>query len=516
MLAADRVLTTLVVALVAGSAICFGGGLWWFRPAAAILAFVFVSTKLAQQLLTGRMPFLKSPLVLLGFLALAVGTLQILPLPPPVARRLSPVAVEAYTQGARFRLAQADFPGVELADSALSRTPATLDRAATLRWLCGAALCLGIFWGVAHYADRLSRLYVVWGCTIAAFLLNAALALVQVTGGADGLYGFIRPGQAPIWAPSLDNVLETPTTTVLRPLADLRAATGSAPPLRPTGVVPDQPFRFGTMAGGSGAFLALGSLALPLTLAIVIHLISPRGSREGLGSRMSQTGQGGLVVLLVIMLVASTFLVGMIAGPRFCAPFGLGLCFVGLPRPAGSRWPSITLTAFLIVSLAFGVILGAVWPSLAGGPPPLPAISWESTRVLWQESLSIFKDSPLLGTGLGSFATIHPYVKARDAASTTAMSSLIQFGVESGWLGLSLLALAGLWCACRVPACLKRVGAADRTLAFGLLGAAVGFSLWFVVQWTVELPAVAISASALGGTWNRWLSGGTDLFLERG
>ena len=96
------------------------------------------------------------------------------------------------------------------------------------------------------------------------------------------------------------------------------------------------------------------------------------------------------------------------------------------------------------------------------------------------------------------------------------MSSLLQCGVESGAVGLGLLAMAGLWCVCRLPVCLKRVGSADRTLAYGLIGAALGFSLWSVVHWTVELPAVAISASALGGTWNRWLAGGTDLFVERG
>ena len=73
---------------------------------------------------------------------------------------------------------------------------------------------------------------------------------------------------------------------------------------------------------------------------------------------------------------------------------------------------------------------------------------------------------------------------------------------------------SGVYTAC--PAVLKRVGSADRTLAYGLIGAAIGFSLWSVVHWAVELPAVAISASALGGTWNRWLAGGTDLFVDRG
>ena len=75
--------------------------------------------------------------------------------------------------------------------------------------------------------------------------------------------------------------------------------------------------------------------------------------------------------------------------------------------------------------------------------------------------------------------------------------------------------LAVLWSVWRLPTCLKRVGSADRALAHGLIGAAVGFSLWSILHWTIELPAVAISASALGGTWNRWLAGGTDLFVDR-
>ena len=63
---------------------------------------------------------------------------------------------------------------------------------------------------------------------------------------------------------------------------------------------------------------------------------------------------------------------------------------------------------------------------------------------------------------------------------------------------------------------MRRVGTADRSLVFGLIGAAAGFSLFSAVHWTVELSAVAVAASAWGGTWNRWLAGGTDLFVERG
>ena len=121
-----------------------------------------------------------------------------------------------------------------------------------------------------------------------------------------------------------------------------------------------------------------------------------------------------------------------------------------------------------------------------------------------------------MGAGLGSFGVIHPYFKARDLCSTTAMSSLLQWSVESGAVGMGIIGLAALWCLIRLPSVMKRVGLMDRCLALGLIGATLSFSLMAIVHWTIELPALAISASALGGTWNRWLAGGTDLFVERG
>jgi hypothetical protein len=516
LLATDRLLAVAVVALVFGSAVCFGGAVWWFRPAVAVVAFVLVGTELAQLLLRGRVPLLQSPLSLLGLLALALGLLQLAPLPPLLARRLSPTAHEIHSYGTLPKLARTDLPKVRLDEPAAVRSPATLDRAATLRWLVGAAGCLGIFWAVSHFADRLGRLYLVWGSVVASFVLNAAFGLVQIAGHAEGMYGFLHPGRAPIWAPSEDDLLLTPSTAVLRRLGAAPAAPVPARAFESAALVPERPFLFGTMMGGAGAFLALGSLSLPLALAIVLHVISPRGSRESLSYRLEHTGQGGLAVLLVIMLVVSTFLVGLLAGPWYCAPFALGLAAVGLPRATGSRSMSIGLFLLLVASLGLGATLAVSWPIVMGGRPPVAPVSWEFARLIWAENLPILRDFPVVGTGLGSFGTIYPYVKTHDGSSTTAMSSLLQFAVESGALGLGILALAALWCTCRLPVCLKQVGPADRTLAYGLIGAALGFSLWFAVHWTIELPAVAIAASALLGTWNRWLAGGTDLFVERG
>jgi hypothetical protein len=516
--ATDRVLATALVVLVLGSAVCFGGAVWWFRPAAAFMTFLLAGTMLVRLLALGRTSLLKSPLTLLGLLVLAVGIVQLVPLPPLLAQRISPVSRQLYSYGCWPERVQADDPSAVVGEPAPIRSPVSLDRSATLRWLVGAAGCLGIFWVVSHFTDRLRRLYLVWGSVVAAFLLNGALGLVQVAGNSEGLYGYILPGRAAPWMPSLDSLLEAPTTTSLRRLGDSRTTTSVNTTMERIALIPNRPFLFGTMVGGSGAFLALGSLALPLSLAILLHLVSPRGSRENFSSRISHTGHGGLVLLLTIMLVACSFLVGLMAGPWFSLPFGVGLIAVGLPSlvARGSRGSAIGLTIVLVASLGLGAALVATWPKVVGGQPPVAPLSWESTSLLWTESLPLLKQFPVMGTGFGSFPTIHPYFKMHEASSTTAMSSLLQCAVESGIIGLGIVGLAGLWCVCRLARCLKRVGLADRTLAFGLLGAALGFSLWFVVQWTIELPAVAISVSALGGTWNRWLAGGTDLFVEHG
>jgi hypothetical protein len=512
----DRPLAAIVLALVLGSAVCFGGAVWWFRPAVGLLAFLLVVLTLMQLLIRGQIAFLKSPLTFLGLLFLALGVFQLVPMPEPWARRISAGAHEIYASGGLPQLARSDDPDAPLVEPARVRSPASLDRSATLRSVVGAAACLGIFWSISHFADRLRRLYLISGCVIAAFLLNGALGLVQMTCQVEGVFGMYLPGSGPAWGPSRDDLLESPTIAVMKRIEDRAPGTSSS--AERIALVPERPFLFGTLLGGPGAFLALGSLAMPLALAIVIHLISPRGSRESLSARLSQTGHGSLLALLVSLMSFSSALVGFLAGRWFCVPFVLGIIAVGLPSAIAplARWHSLGLSGLLLACLGAGAVLASGWSTLVGGSMPVQPISWEWTKLVWNESLPILKDFPLVGTGLGSFRSIHPYYKIHEATATTAMSSVLQCGVESGAIGLGIVALAGLWCLCRLPWCVKAVGTADRTLCYGLIGAALSFTLWSSVHWTAELPAVAISASALCGAWNRWLAGGTDLFVERG
>ena len=510
--ATDRATAVAIVLLTAGTAAAFGGRVWWAPLGIAVLGAGLVLFGLARMLLEGAVPVLKSPLAVLGVLALGLAATQIAPLPPDLSERLSPGAHQAYALGFLPDRARQLDPSLEMPDSPTIRSPASLDRSATARWLGGAAACLALFWTVSRYADRLGRFYLVAGSVVAAFFLNTAVAAVQFACKARGLYGVIEPGRGPVWAPSGTDLLAGPNVSVLR------ASASRAGPSAWALAVPDRPFFVGGQMGGPGAYLALGAVALPLALALTLQLLAPRGSRESMGVRLKQSGQGSLVGLVYFMLLLSAVLVGLLAGPWFSLPFAIGLAVVGIPSawPSGLKWSSMGLTLLAIVALGGGAAAGELLATSKTSPVPARLeVPGDSGRV-WSDALTIARDFPLVGTGLGTFASVYPSYKTQDAAPSTAMSSLLQWWVESGYVGLGLLGLAGLWCLARAPGAVRRVGSADRALAFGLIGTALTFTLFSAVHWTVELASVALAASALAGAGDRWLAGGTDLFVERG
>jgi hypothetical protein len=270
--------------------------------------------------------------------------------------------------------------------------------------------------------------------------------------------------------------------------------------------------------GGPGAFLALASLALPLGFGLALQMMAPRGNRAGLMARLRESGQGSLVLLILGLVGAGSVLVGVMAGPTPSLIFGGSMAMVGVfgTWSSGLRKVGLASTVVFLGAIGAGAMIGEASSREATVRPALPRVDWDAARATWAESPPILRDFPILGTGLGTFPAVHPYYKTRDGARNTAMSSVLQWAVETGAVGIGLLATAGLWCLVRLPGAIGRVGTADRALAFGLLGSLAGFAAFSAVHWTVELPAVALAASAVAGTANRWLAGGTDLFVERG
>ena len=508
----DRTLSILLASIIFGTTLAFGGAVWWGRGFVVGSTFLIALTWFVRCGVSGRWPVLWSPLTLLGSLAIGLAVAQLVPWPSPLAALLSPKARAVHSLGVLPDLARSDDPSAVIPEPFTSRSPLTLDRAATLRWLVGASACLALFWITSHYTDRFGRLSLIWGSVAAGFIVNGAIIAVQLSGQVNGLYGFIEPGKGPFWAPSTADVLEAPGRTVLRSSpasGDERSPWAFASPVA-------SPW-FGTMQGGADAFLALGSLALPICFALTLQLMAPRGSREPLWSRLSLSGRGSLLVLLYVSTILCSFLVGLFTGRSLVWPFLAGLLAVGLPCLVGTgmRGKAFVLTLLTVGSLGGGLTLGDSWRSLFAESlgPPRASTDWKPPRPSGMD-WPILRDFPLVGVGLGAYSSATPYYKETADTSTTAESTLAQWSTESGLAGLAVLGLALFWGLVRLPIAIARVGSGDRALAFGFVGTALCFFGYATMRWTVESAAVAVAASVFAGTMNRWLSGGTDLLVE--
>ena len=398
----------MLATLLVGTTLAFGGAVWWAGPVISGLTFLFAVACLLRIALEGKLRLLKSPLTLLGLLALGLGIVQLAPLPPALASWFSPRSQQVYSLGFfpdRVRELDPKIKDNELPEPATSRSPITVDRAGTLRWIVSASVCLALFWGVSHYTDSLRRLYLVWGCLLAGFFLNTCFVVVQVIGRSSGLYGLYEPGLGPMWAPSNTDLMTSPNALVLRTVAGPSPAHPSWGQL-----LPNRPFSVGTLMGGPDAYLALASFGLPLALAMLLQLIAPRGSRALLTVRLAESGQSGLVVLLSIMLVTSALTVGLLAGPLLSLPFAIGLILVGLPSawPTGVRWAGLGLTLLALTGLGSGIGVRLIAERIPDAPPPISAVSLQAASRAWTDSLAITRDFPIFGAGLGSFSSIYP------------------------------------------------------------------------------------------------------------
>ena len=507
----DKLLALLVMLSVGGTALAFGGAVWWAPPALGAITAVMLAAWLVRCLLMGQMVILKSPLTFLGLAALGLACLQLAPLPGRVAAKLSPNARAAHALGTLPDLARADDPDAEIPEAGSERSPATIDRPATLRWLAGAAAGLALFCVCSGFADRLGHSAIVWGSVVSAFFLGTVFGLVQVTGGVSGVFGAIQPGSGKPGLPTLDDLANTPGPRVLRPIGEATTRAGAWSLERP-----ESPFLFGTMLGGPGAYLALAALGLPLALGMTLQILAPRGSRQAMRARLRESGRTGLVVLMGLLTIAGAGLVGHLAGPILASPFAAGIVLVGLPGAWSSalRWVAVGLTV-----ATFGALGGGVWSGETFGRPrgadALASSGLETMKPLWSETARMARDFPIVGSGLGTYPVLAPYYKARDQAFFTAQSSVLQWWAEAGIVGMAILVAAALWCLAKIPGSTRKVGTADRTLAFMLIGTLLCFGTFSAMHWTIELAAVGLAACAVGGTINRWLAGGTDLFVER-
>lgn len=492
----DRVIAALITAITLGSVLAFGGQVWWIHLFLAGTTGLIVVAMAVRACCRGSIEIVRTPLNILALAAVALGVVQLVPLPAGVARALSA------RQGV---VASAD---VDVStESELGRIPITADRSATLRWVGGASVCLVLFWCVTHFTDRISRLRLVSGAVVAGFGVATVFGLFQVAGQGRGAYGVWVPGRSPVWAPTLSDVLAGPGQARLEGIL-------SEPDQRSIWAVPSlQPVQsVGPFIAGKGGYLALGAMALPLALGLFVHGLAPRGSRERVSERLRHGGGVAPLVSLGFVAVLGAGLSGFLGGLWLAAPLTLGLVVTALASAWGTHQARVSLAGLAVVltALVAGVSLSAV----AAPGDGLASDAQQPAVAVWKEAARMIRDYPALGVGMASFGAVEPHIKNVDLTSRTAQNSVLQWGAECGVVGLVLLGIAVAWGLARLPAAWRSVGSADRALPGALAGACVSFATLSAIHWTVQIIAVALAAAALVGMTNRWLAGGTDLFVE--
>ena len=233
---------------------------------------MLVGTKLAQHLLEGRVPVLEEPAVAARASGARTGALA--------ARALAARAGAKALAGRARDLFVRDHAGAGPSRPAIGPRSTDRPRFARRRRSIAPRPCAGWSgrpraWGSSG-PSLISR--IGWaGCTWSGAASWRRSSRTRRSGWCrswarpKGMYGFLQPGHGPGLGPLAGRLARGPVD------GGLAQAGACLPPQRqPTpaferiALVPDRSFLFGTMMGGAGAFLALGSLALPLALAIVL------------------------------------------------------------------------------------------------------------------------------------------------------------------------------------------------------------------------------------------------------
>ena len=246
-----------------------------------------------------------------------------------------------------------------------------------------------------------------------------------------------------------------------------------------------------------GLFLALGLLMVREAHPAVET--PKRKKREPEPAPADDPPRYGAIALgfAVLLMAAALFLTGSRAGLGAMLA-GLGVFIVlRAPRGAGRR------RAVVVGAIAICLCIGAALAVPTIRPRVIETFtvwshSWVFRYYTWLGTMDMVAARPLQGFGPGTFMEAYPAF-ARAGFTRTAHQSFLQVGAEVGVFGLVAMVCAGVGA---LIACVRRA-AEDNAMARALAAAAAG---WLValgvhnlVDYSLYVPAVAVTACALLG-----------------
>lgn len=243
-------------------------------------------------------------------------------------------------------------------------------------------------------------------------------------------------------------------------------------------------------------FAALLSLGLFAFLGLLAELWQKEDEKGGSDRRAKTSLAATAAGIVVVGMIWSSSRAGLAA-----AAVGVALlAALLLPRLARRRAsaPALIATGVLVA----GLVAGAVW---IRPPQPLAndveniTVDIGGRTMIWRSGVEIAKDFWRTGSGIGSFRYVHPLYRPATASSrfVHAHNDYLEWVADTGVIG-ALLLLAWL-AALTVTAVQIRRRERGKAMSAALIAALTALALHETVDFSLQLPGVAIPAFLLGG-----------------
>ncbi len=250
-------------------------------------------------------------------------------------------------------------------------------------------------------------------------------------------------------------------------------------------------------------FAALLSLGLFATLALLAAR-SAHAHRHGeetpfeRGARLL-LGVTAAAVLVIAMTWSSS------RGGLGAAGIGLLLwLLLGVRRLLRSpRGKAALLLGILVAGV---LVAGSIWMR-----PPTPlqedletvSLGWGGRTAMWRTGLRIARDFPWFGVGPGCTRWVHPLYRPPEQGAHVSHlhNDWLEWKVETGWLGVLLLVCWVAAVAAGGVRLLRHARHGERALTLGLGCSLVALAIHEFIDFSLQLPGVAVPAAIAAGAF---------------
>jgi O-antigen ligase len=173
-----------------------------------------------------------------------------------------------------------------------------------------------------------------------------------------------------------------------------------------------------------------------------------------------------------------------------------------LQQRASRRSLGIVIVTLIVAGLLFVAFTTGEVPLLRFLASDPREIGSDTRTEIWSASLQAFRQSPLLGTGLGTFREAFRRVqpKAVTGLVEQAHNDFLQMLVTGGWVGAALVTIAfASMLAILVRSWLRQRHREEIALALAGIGALIALIVHGLVEFNMSIPAIPATLSIVAG-----------------